>query len=109
IADELRHDLINAVSKTGGHLGAGLGVVELAGAVHHVFDTPPDRLVWDVGHPSYPHKILTGRPARLRTIRQGRGPSGVTKSAPRANMTRSALPIRRPRSPPASAWRWRAR
>jgi 1-deoxy-D-xylulose-5-phosphate synthase len=79
IADELRHDLINAVSKTGGHLGAGLGVVELTVALHHVFDTPRDRLIWDVGHQSYPHKILTGRRDRIRTIRQGGGLSGFTK------------------------------
>jgi 1-deoxy-D-xylulose-5-phosphate synthase len=81
IADELRLDLINAVSKTGGHLGAGLGVVELTVALHHVFDTPRDRLVWDVGHQSYPHKILTGRRDRIRTIRQGGGLSGFTKRA----------------------------
>ena len=81
IADELRHDLINAVSKTGGHLGAGLGVVELTVALHHVFDTPSDRLIWDVGHQSYPHKILTGRRDRIRTIRQGGGLSGFTKRA----------------------------
>ena len=81
IADELREDLINAVSKTGGHLGAGLGVVELTVALHHVFDTPRDRLVWDVGHQSYPHKILTGRRERIRTIRQGGGLSGFTKRA----------------------------
>jgi 1-deoxy-D-xylulose-5-phosphate synthase len=79
IADELRQDLINAVSKTGGHLGAGLGVVELTVALHHVFDTPRDRLIWDVGHQSYPHKILTGRRDRIRTIRQGAGLSGFTK------------------------------
>jgi 1-deoxy-D-xylulose-5-phosphate synthase len=79
IADELRHDLINAVSKTGGHLGAGLGVVELTVALHHVFDTPRDRLIWDVGHQSYPHKILTGRRDRIRTIRQSGGLSGFTK------------------------------
>jgi len=81
IADELRHDLINAVSKTGGHLGAGLGVVELTVALHYVFDTPRDRLIWDVGHQSYPHKILTGRRDRIRTIRQGNGLSGFTKRA----------------------------
>ena len=81
IADELRQDLINAVSQTGGHLGAGLGVVELTVALHHVFDTPRDRLVWDVGHQSYPHKILTGRRDRIRTIRQGGGLSGFTKRA----------------------------
>src|SRR6202048_4275898 len=81
IADELREDLINAVSKTGGHLGAGLGVVELTVALHHVFDTPNDRLIWDVGHQSYPHKILTGRRGRIRPIRQGGGLSGFTKRA----------------------------
>jgi 1-deoxy-D-xylulose-5-phosphate synthase len=79
IADELRLDLINAVSKTGGHLGAGLGVVELTVALHHVFDTPRDRLIWDVGHQAYPHKILTGRRDRIRTLRQGGGLSGFTK------------------------------
>jgi 1-deoxy-D-xylulose-5-phosphate synthase len=79
IADELRHDLINAVSQTGGHLGAGLGVVELTVALHHVFDTPRDRLIWDVGHQAYPHKILTGRRDRIRTLRQGGGLSGFTK------------------------------
>src|SRR6202023_4389594 len=79
IADELREDLINAVSKTGGHLGAGLGVVELTVALHYVFDTPRDRLVWDVGHQSYPHKILTGRRDRIRTLRAGGGLSGFTK------------------------------
>jgi 1-deoxy-D-xylulose-5-phosphate synthase len=81
IADELRHDLINTVAQTGGHLGAGLGVVELTVALHYVFDTPRDRLVWDVGHQSYPHKILTGRRDRIRTLRQGGGLSGFTKRA----------------------------
>jgi 1-deoxy-D-xylulose-5-phosphate synthase len=81
IADELRQDLINAVSQTGGHLGAGLGVVELTVALHYVFDTPRDRLIWDVGHQSYPHKILTGRRDRIRTLRQGNGLSGFTKRA----------------------------
>jgi 1-deoxy-D-xylulose-5-phosphate synthase len=81
VADELREDLIDAVSKTGGHLGAGLGVVELTVALHYVFDTPHDRLVWDVGHQSYPHKILTGRRDRIRTLRQGGGLSGFTKRA----------------------------
>ncbi len=81
IADELRQDLINAVSQTGGHLGAGLGVVELTVALHYVFDTPRDRLIWDVGHQSYPHKILTGRRDRIRTLRQGGGLSGFTKRA----------------------------
>src|SRR5471032_151728 len=81
LADELRAETINAVSQTGGHLGAGLGVVELTVALHHVFDTPADRLIWDVGHQSYPHKILTGRRDRIRTIRQGGGLSGFTKRA----------------------------
>ena len=81
IADELRHETIEAVSVTGGHLGAGLGVVELTVALHWVFDTPRDRLIWDVGHQSYPHKILTGRRDRIRTLRQGNGLSGFTKRA----------------------------
>jgi 1-deoxy-D-xylulose-5-phosphate synthase len=79
VADELRTETIDAVSVTGGHLGAGLGVVELTVALHWVFDTPRDRLVWDVGHQSYPHKILTGRRDRIRTLRQGGGLSGFTK------------------------------
>ena len=79
LADELRAEMISAVSTTGGHLGAGLGVVELTVALHHVFDTPRDRLIWDVGHQSYPHKILTGRRDRIRTLRQGGGLSGFTK------------------------------
>jgi 1-deoxy-D-xylulose-5-phosphate synthase len=79
LAKELRAETINAVSVTGGHLGAGLGVVELTVALHHVFDTPRDRLIWDVGHQAYPHKILTGRRDRIRTLRQGGGLSGFTK------------------------------
>jgi 1-deoxy-D-xylulose-5-phosphate synthase len=79
IADELRAETIEAVSVTGGHLGAGLGVVELTVALHYVFDTPRDRLIWDVGHQAYPHKILTGRKDRIRTLRQGGGLSGFTK------------------------------
>jgi 1-deoxy-D-xylulose-5-phosphate synthase len=81
VADELRLETIDAVSVTGGHLGAGLGVVELTVALHHVFDTPHDRLIWDVGHQAYPHKILTGRRDRIRTLRQGGGLSGFTKRA----------------------------
>ena len=73
LAAEVRSDMIDAVSLTGGHLGAGLGVVELTVALHHIFDTPSDRLIWDVGHQSYPHKILTGRRDQLRSIRQGGG------------------------------------
>ncbi|MGL4395374.1 MAG: 1-deoxy-D-xylulose-5-phosphate synthase, partial [Hyphomicrobium sp.] len=81
LADELRAEMIEAVSQTGGHLGAGLGVVELTVALHWVFDTPRDRLIWDVGHQAYPHKILTGRRDRIRTLRQGGGLSGFTKRA----------------------------
>jgi len=79
LAQELRSELIDAVSETGGHLGAGLGVVELTVALHYVFNTPKDKLIWDVGHQSYPHKILTGRKSKIRTIRQGGGLSGFTK------------------------------
>jgi 1-deoxy-D-xylulose-5-phosphate synthase len=81
VAAELRAETIDAVSVTGGHLGAGLGVVELTVAIHHVFDTPRDRLIWDVGHQAYPHKILTGRRDRIRTLRQAGGLSGFTKRA----------------------------
>ena len=80
-ADELRTETIDAVSVTGGHLGAGLGVVELTVALHYVFDTPKDRIIWDVGHQAYPHKILTGRRDRIRTLRMGKGLSGFTKRA----------------------------
>jgi len=80
-ADELRTELVDAVSVTGGHLGAGLGVVELTVALHRVFDTPRDKIIWDVGHQSYPHKILTGRRGRMRSVRQGGGLSGFTKRA----------------------------
>src|SRR5688500_305163 len=79
LADELREEMIAAVSVTGGHLGAGLGVVELTTAIHYIFDTPRDRLIWDVGHQAYPHKILTGRRDRIRTLRTGGGLSGFTK------------------------------
>jgi 1-deoxy-D-xylulose-5-phosphate synthase len=81
LADELRQETIDAVAVTGGHLGAGLGVVELTVALHHIFDTPRDRLIWDVGHQAYPHKILTGRRDRIRTLRQGGGLSGFTRRA----------------------------
>src|SRR5689334_15689150 len=81
LADELRQEVISAVSVTGGHLGAGLGVVELTVAVHYVFDTPEDKLIWDVGHQAYPHKIITGRRDRIRTLRQGGGLSGFTRRA----------------------------
>ncbi len=79
LAEELREELIDVVSDTGGHLGAGLGVVELTVALHYVFDTPNDKLVWDVGHQTYPHKIITGRRDRIRTLRKGGGLSGFTK------------------------------
>jgi len=95
LADELRRETIDAVAVTGGHLGAGLGVVELTVALHYVFNTPEDRLIWDVGHQSYPHKILTGRRDRIRTLRMAGGLSGFTK--------RAESP--RPRSRRRSAWR----
>ena len=79
LADEVREELISAVSETGGHLGAGLGVVELTVALHYIFDTPNDKLIWDVGHQTYPHKILTGRKDKIRTLRQSNGLSGFTK------------------------------
>ena len=81
LADELRAEMIDVVSSTGGHFGSGLGVVELTVALHHVFETPRDIIVWDVGHQVYPHKILTGRRDRIRTLRQGGGLSGFTKRA----------------------------
>src|SRR5579863_2275510 len=81
LADEVRAETIDAVLVTGGHLGSGLGVVELTVALHHVFETPRDIIVWDVGHQAYPHKILTGRRERIRTLRQGGGLSGFTKRA----------------------------
>ena len=79
LSKELRQEMIEAVSQTGGHLGAGLGVVELTVALHHIFNTPNDKIIWDVGHQSYPHKILTGRKDRIKTLRQGNGLSGFTK------------------------------
>src|SRR5690606_1520325 len=79
LADELRAEMISVVGQTGGHLGSGLGAVELTVAIHYVFDTPEVRLVWDVGHQAYPHKIITGRRGRIRTLRQGGGLSGFTR------------------------------
>ncbi|MCH1413189.1 MAG: 1-deoxy-D-xylulose-5-phosphate synthase, partial [Rhodobacteraceae bacterium] len=79
VASELRQETISAVSETGGHLGAGLGVVELTVALHAIFDAPKDKIIWDVSHQSYPHKILTGRRNRIRTLRQKGGLSGFTK------------------------------
>ena len=81
LADELRAEVIDAVSVTGGHLGAGLGVVELTVALHAIFDAPNDRIIWDVGHQAYPHKVLTGRRDRIRTLRQKDGLSGFTRRA----------------------------
>ena len=81
VVGELRSEVIDVVSETGGHLGAGLGVVELTVALHYVFNTPQDKLVWDVGHQCYPHKIITGRKDRIRTLRKGGGLSGFTKRA----------------------------
>jgi 1-deoxy-D-xylulose-5-phosphate synthase len=80
-ADELRTELVDVVSVTGGHLGAGLGVVELTTALHYVFNAPDDKIIWDVGHQAYPHKILTNRRERMRSLRQGGGLSGFTKRA----------------------------
>ena len=79
LADEVRQEMVEKVSITGGHLGAGLGVVELTTALHYIFNTPDDRLIWDVGHQCYPHKILTGRRDRMHTMRQGGGLAGFTK------------------------------
>ena len=79
LSNEIRKEMIESVSKTGGHLGAGLGAVELSVALHYIFNTPNDKIIWDVGHQSYPHKILTGRKNRLDTLRQGKGLSGFTK------------------------------
>ena len=79
VAEELRAEVVDTVSVTGGHLGAALGVIELTVAIHAVFDTPRDRLIWDVGHQAYPHKILTGRRDRIRTLRQPGGLSGFTR------------------------------
>ena len=81
VSNELREELISVVSETGGHLGAGLGVVELTVAIHYVFNTPKDKLVWDVGHQCYPHKIITGRKNSIRSLRKGGGLSGFTKRA----------------------------
>ena len=104
VADELRAEVIDAVSVTGGHLGAGLGVVELTVAIHYLFDTPDDRLIWDVGHQCYPHKILTGRRDRIRTLRRAAGFRALP-SGPSPNMTRSVPGTARPRSRPGLAWR----
>jgi 1-deoxy-D-xylulose-5-phosphate synthase len=107
LADELRQETISAVSVTGGHLGAGLGVVELTVALHYTFEHAADRLIWDVGHQAYPHKIVTGRRSRIRTLRQEGGLSGFTKRS-ESEYDPFGAPTPRPRSRPGSAWRWRA-
>ena len=104
LAEELRTETIDAVSITGGHLGAGLGVVELTVALHYVFNTPDDRIIWDVGHQSYPHKILTERRDRIRTLRQPGGLSGFTKRSESIYDPFSTAHRRR-RSLPVLAWR----
>ena len=86
VSKELREELIDVVSETGGHLGAGLGVIELTVALHYVFNTPKDKLIWDVSHQSYPHKIITGRKNKMRSLRKEGGISGFTKDQ-RVNMT----------------------
>ena len=107
IAEELRSETIRAVSVTGGHLGAGLGVVELTIALHYIFNTPRDRLIWDVGHQAYPHKIMTGRRDRMRSAAAA-AVFRVSPNDPKANTTRSAPLTLRRRSRPRSAWRSRA-
>ena len=107
LADELRQETISAVSETGGHLGAGLGVVELTVALHHVFNTPEDRIIWDVGHQAYPHKILTGRATSFVPCAKGVGFPALP-SGRKAFMTRSVRRTVRHRFPPVSAWPWRA-
>src|ERR1700721_360493 len=101
LADELRAETIDAVSVTGGHLGAFLGVIELTVAIHAIFDTPRDRLLWDVGHQAYPHKILTGRRDRIRTLRQGGGLSGFTKRSEREYDPSALAPPSPPPTPAA--------
>ncbi len=107
LADELRAETVSAVSVTGGHLGAGLGVVELTVALHAVFDAPRDKIIWDVGHQCYPHKILTGRRDRIRTLRM-EGGFPASPSGRKAPMTRSAPGTARPRSARRWALPWRA-
>jgi 1-deoxy-D-xylulose-5-phosphate synthase len=102
----LREFIIDSVSRTGGHLASNLGVVELSVALHSVFDTPEDRIVWDVGHQTYAHKILTGRRERMHTLRQTDGLSGFTKRE-ESPTTLSSPAIPAPRSRPRWAWRWR--
>jgi 1-deoxy-D-xylulose-5-phosphate synthase len=105
LATELRAFVLESVSQTGGHLSSNLGTVELTVALHHVFNTPEDRLVWDVGHQTYPHKILTGRRDRMHTLRQLGGISGFPQRA-RARTTPLARRIPAPASRPRWAWPW---
>ena len=105
LADEMRRFLIESVSKTGGHLSSNLGTVELTIALHYVLNTPYDRLVWDVGHQTYTHKVLTGRREAMAKLRMWQGLSRISATRPRANTTRSAPPTPAPRSVPRSAWR----
>lgn len=107
VAQELRQETISAVSVTGGHLGAGLGVVELTTALHAVFDTPRDKIIWDVSHQCYPHKILTGRRDRIRTLRMKDGLSGFTKRSNHPSIL-LAPRIALPRSARRLVLRWRA-
>ncbi len=104
LADELRAFLLYTVGQTGGHFGAGLGVVELTLALHYIYNTPEDRLLWDVGHQTYPHKILTGRRERMATMRQLDGLAAFPKRDEEANTTPLASVIRAPASAPHSAW-----
>jgi 1-deoxy-D-xylulose-5-phosphate synthase len=106
LADELRAFLLDSVARTGGHLSSNLGTVELTIALHYVFNTPYDRLVWDVGHQTYPHKILTGRRGRMGTLRQLGGLSGFPQRA-ESEYDALAPPIRPPAFPPRWGWRWR--
>jgi 1-deoxy-D-xylulose-5-phosphate synthase len=106
LADEVRSCVLDNVSRTGGHLSSNLGTVELTVALHHVFNTPHDRLVWDVGHQTYPHKILTGRRERMPSLRQIGGISGFPQRS-ESEYDTSAPRIRPPASRPRSAWRWR--
>ena len=103
ISDELRDELVDVVSETGGHLGAGLGVVELTVALHYVFDTPKDKLVWDVSHQCYPHKIITGRRDKIKTLRKG-GVSQDLLKEPRANTILLARLIAQPLFPLLLEW-----
>ena len=103
LADELRYDMIKAVSQTGGHLGAGLGVIELTIALHYIFDTPDDKLIWDVGHQAYPHKILTGRREHMPGLRQEGGLSGFTK---RTESVYDPFGAGIPRPPFQLVWVW---